>query len=227
MNGRGNDLFPAATLAEARAEQERLRGRVRLVPLPLSSIRLVGAADVTFLGERGVVAAALVVTDMATGAVVEEAAAVRRMAFPYVPGYLSFREGPVIVAAWEKLSRKPNALLFDGQGIAHPRRLGIASHVGVLLDVPSVGCAKKRLVGESAEPGPRRGDWTPLVHDGEAVGAVLRTRPKVKPVFVSPGHRADLPSSIALVLRLCVRYRLPDPARRAHQLTQEIRKGRP
>jgi deoxyribonuclease V len=226
MKGRGTDLFPAATLSEARAEQERLRGRVRLVPLPLSAIRLMGAADVTFLGERGV-AAALVVTDMATGAVVEEATAVRRVSFPYVPGYLSFREGPVIVAAWEKLFGKPDALLIDGQGIAHPRRLGIASHIGVLLDVPSVGCAKKRLVGESAEPGPRKGDWTPLVHDGETVGAVLRTRPRVKPVFVSPGHRADLPSSIALVLRLCFRYRLPDPARRAHQLTQEIRRGRP
>jgi deoxyribonuclease V len=214
-------------LAAARAEQERLRSRVRLVPLPLPAIRFVGAADVTFLGEREMVAAALVVTNIATGDVVEEATAVQRIAFPYIPGYLSFREGPAIVAAWEKLSRKPDVLLFDGQGIAHPRRLGIASHIGVLLDVPSVGCAKKRLVGEPVEPGPRKGDWVPLVHDGDTVGAVLRTRLKVKPVFVSPGHRADLPSSIALVLRLCFRYRLLDPARRAHRITQEIRRGRP
>lgn len=196
---------------------------MRLVPLPLDRIRLVGAADVTFLGEKDIVAAAVVVTDFATGRVVEERTAVRRTAFPYVPGYLTFREGPAVVAAWKKLSRKPDVVLFDGHGIAHPRRLGIASHIGVLLDVRSVGVAKKRLVGEYAEPGLRRGEWSPLLHEGETVGAALRTRDKVKPVFVSPGHRADLPSAVSLVLRLCTRYRLPDPARRAHQLTREIR----
>lgn len=217
--------FPK-TVTAARALQERLKGRVLLVPLAAEGLRLVGAADVTYVGEKGTVAAAIVVVDAATGTVVEEQTATLRNAFSYVPGYLTFREGPAVLAAWKKLRRKPDAMLFDGHGIAHPRRFGIASHIGVVLSVPSVGCAKKRLVGEHGEPGPNRGDWVPLTDEGEIVGAVLRTRPGVKPVFVSPGHRADLPSAIALVLRFCSRYRLPDPARRAHQLTREIRRDR-
>ncbi|HSL92925.1 MAG TPA: deoxyribonuclease V [Candidatus Limnocylindrales bacterium] len=214
----------ATTVQEARKVQERLCKAVRQVPLPADRIRLVGAADVTYIGEKDIVAAAVVVTDVATGRVVEERTAIRRTAFPYVPGFLTFREGPAVVAAWKKLSRKPDVVLFDGHGIAHPRRLGIASHIGVLLDRPSVGVAKKRLVGEYSGPGPRRGDWSPLTHEGEIVGAVVRTRDAVKPVFVSVGHRVDLPSAISLVLRLCSRYRLPDPARRAHQVTREIRR---
>lgn len=215
--------FPK-TVAAARALQERLKGRVRLVPLAAEGIRLVGAADVTYVGEKERVAAAIVVVDAATGTVVEERTATLRSAFPYVPGYLTFREGPAVLAAWRKLRRRPDAMLFDGHGIAHPRRFGIASHIGVVLSVPSVGCAKKRLVGEHGDPGPLRGDWVPLTFEGETVGAVVRTRPGVKPVFVSPGHRADLASAVALVLRFCSRYRLPDPARRAHQLTREIRR---
>lgn len=215
--------FPK-TVAAARALQERLKGRVRLVPLAAEGIRLVGAADVTYVGEKERVAAAIVVVDAATGTVVEERTATLRIAFPYVPGYLTFREGPAVLAAWRKLRRRPDAMLFDGHGIAHPRRFGIASHIGVVLSVPSVGCAKKRLVGEHGDPGPLRGDWVPLTFEGETVGAVVRTRPGVKPVFVSPGHRADLASAVALVLRFCSRYRLPDPARRAHQLTREIRR---
>ncbi len=214
--------FPK-TVAAARALQERLRGRVRLAPLAVERLRLVAAADVTYVGEKGTVAAAIVVVDVATGAVVEEQTATLLGAFPYVPGYLTFREGPAVVAAWRKLRRRPDAMLFDGHGLAHPRRFGIASHIGLILSVPSVGCAKKRLVGEHGEPGPGRGDWVPLTIEGDTVGAVLRTRAGVKPVFVSPGHRADIDSAIALVLRLCSRYRLPDPARRAHQLTREIR----
>jgi deoxyribonuclease V len=214
----------AATVREAREVQERLRKAVRHAPLPLDRIRLVGAADVTYVGEKETVAAAVVVADLATGRVVEERTAIGRTAFPYVPGYLTFREGPAVMAAWKKLSRKPDVVLFDGHGIAHPRRLGIASHIGVLLNVRSVGVAKRRLVGEHAEPGPLRGDWSLLTDGEETLGAVLRTREAVKPVFVSVGHRADLPSAIALVLRLCTRYRLPDPARRAHRLTRELRR---
>jgi deoxyribonuclease V len=220
---RNDSPFPV-TVAEARLLQERLRGSVRIRPLDLSRLRRVAAADVTFLSEKENVAAAVVVVDYPSGAVVEEQTAVVRTGFPYVPGYLSFREGPAIVAAWGKLRSLPDAVLFDGQGIAHPRRFGIASHIGVLLDVPSVGCAKSRLVGEHGEPGGGKGEWAPLRHEGEPVGAVLRTRKGVKPVYVSVGHRVDLPTSIALVLSLCTRYRLPDPARRAHQLTRELRR---
>ena len=223
----GKSLPPhVSTVAQARAVQERLRSLVRCAPLRLDRIRLVGAADVTFLGEKDVVAAAVVVFDGLSQAVVEERTAVRRVRFPYVPGYLTFREGPAVLAAWETLSRRPDVMLFDGHGAAHPRRFGIASHMGVLLSVPSVGCAKKRLVGEHEAPGPRKGDTTPLFLEGETVGAVVRTRAGVRPVFVSPGHLADVESSVRLVLSLCSRYRIPDPARRAHQLTQEIRKAR-
>ena len=214
--------FPV-TVADARRIQERLRGEVRIRPLDLSRLRRVAAADVTFLSSMEDVAAAVVVVAYPSGEVVEERTAVVRTDFPYVPGYLSFREGPAIVAAWGKLRSLPDAVLFDGQGIAHPRRFGIASHIGVLLDVPSVGCAKSRLVGEHGEPGGEKGDWAHLRHEGEPVGAVLRTRKGVKPVYVSIGHQVDLPTSIALVLSLCTRFRLPDPARRAHQLTRELR----
>ncbi len=215
-----------SSLAQARTVQERLRSLVRYAPLPLGRARLVGAADVTFLGKKDVVAAAIVVFDLSSKAVIEERTAVRRVRFPYIPGYLTFREGPAVLAAWKKLSRRPDVMLFDGHGSAHPRRFGIASHMGVLLRVPSVGCAKKRLVGEHGSPGPRKGDAVPLLFEGETVGAVVRTRDGVRPVFVSPGHLADTESSVSLVLSLCSRYRIPDPARRAHQLTQEIRKAR-
>jgi deoxyribonuclease V len=214
--------FPR-TVQKAREVQERLREKVRLVPLRLDRVRRVAATDVTYIGEKEIVAAAISVVDFVTGEIVEERTAIRRTAFPYVPGYLAFREGPAVVAAWRKLSRTPDAVLFDGHGIAHPRRFGIASHIGVVLGVPSVGVAKSRLVGEYAEPGKKRGDWSPLAFEGEVVGAALRTREAVKPVFVSAGHLADLPSAVSLVLRLCSRYRLPDPSRRAHQLTREIR----
>jgi deoxyribonuclease V len=215
-----------SSVPEAREVQERLRSLVRHVPLRLDRVQLVGATDVTFLGRKDVVAAAIVVYDIESGSIVEERSAVRRVRFPYVPGYLTFREGPAVVSAWGKLARRPDVMLFDGHGAAHPRRLGIASHMGVLLSVPSVGCAKKRLVGEYETPGPCKGDTTPLTLEGETVGAAVRTRAGVKPVFVSPGHLADRKSSISLVLALCSRYRIPDPARRAHQLTQEIRKAR-
>ncbi len=222
MPERRNPSFPLS-VAEARLLQERLRSEVRIAPLDLSRLRSVAAADVTFLEEKETVAAAVVVVSYPSGEVLEERTAVVRTGFPYVPGYLSFREGPAILAAWGKLRRPPDAVLFDGQGIAHPRRFGIASHLGVLLDVPSVGCAKSRLVGEHEEPGMEKGDSAPLRHEGEVVGAALRTRRRVKPVYVSVGHRADLQTAIALVLSLCTRYRLPDPARRAHQLTRELR----
>ncbi len=224
---RGNrQVLRVSSAPEAREIQERLRSLVRHVPIRLDRVRMAGAADVTFLGAKDVVAACIVVIDLLSKTILEERTAVRRVRFPYIPGLLAFREGPAIAAAWEKLSRRPDVMLFDGHGAAHPRRLGIASHMGVLLNVPSVGCAKKRLVGEHGTPGPGKGDATPLTLEGETVGAVVRTREGVRPVFVSPGHLADLPSSVSLVLSLCSRYRIPDPARRAHQLTQEIRKAK-
>jgi deoxyribonuclease V len=142
-----------------------------------------------------------------------------------VPGYLSFREGPLLLRAFGRLRRMPDLVLFDGQGIAHPRGLGLASHMGVLLDLPSVGCAKSRLVGEHGEPGRRRGDWTPLYLDGRRVGAVLRTRDGVKPLWISPGHRVGLRQAVKLALACC-RTRVPEPIRLAEQVVNRLRDRR-
>jgi deoxyribonuclease V len=140
------------------------------------------------------------------------------VSFPYVPGLLAFREGPVVLAALEQLGDRPDVLMFDAQGLAHPRRMGLATHLGVLLDMPAVGCAKSRLCGTYVEPGERKGSWEPLVDGGEVIGAVVRTRDRVRPVFVSVGHRVDLESSVSLVLGCANRYRLPEPTRWAHRV---------
>ncbi len=142
-------------------------------------------------------------------------------AYPYVPGLLTFREGPVILAAWERLTSKPDLLVFDGQGIAHPRRMGLAAHVGLWLDRPSVGVAKSRLYGTYEPPGPNRGDSTCLRDERNPeriIGSVLRTRSGVKPVFVSPGHRIDVEHASEFALACCTRYRLPETTRWAHRV---------
>jgi deoxyribonuclease V len=156
---------------------------------------------------------------------IETATAVGAAVFPYVPGYLSFREGPVLDVAFGRLSERPDLVFFDGQGTAHPRRCGLASHLGVLWDVPAVGCAKSRLVGEADEPGPSRGDWTPLIDGEEIVGSVLRTRRGVKPMWISPGHRIDSEGARRVVLEGCTRYRMPEPTRRAHLEVNALRRA--
>jgi deoxyribonuclease V len=151
------------------------------------------------------------------------------LTFPYVPGLLSFREIPPILAALEGLSAAPDLIFCDGQGYAHPRRFGLASHLGVLLDVPTIGCAKSRLIGDHAEPGPRRGSWTPLTDAGERIGAVLRTRAGSRPIYVSVGHRVSLERAIALTLEACDpsgRSRVPRPTQRADRLVARIKRER-
>jgi len=156
--------------------------------------------------------------------VVETAVSRVRVTFPYVPGLLSFRELPALLPALEKLRVEPDLILVDGQGVAHPRGFGLASHLGVLTGVPTIGCAKSRLLGEAEEPGQRVGDWKPLVFEGRTVGAVLRTRSGVKPLYVSVGHGVDLPSAVKLVLACLRGVRLPEPQRRAHLLTEELKR---
>jgi deoxyribonuclease V len=156
--------------------------------------------------------------------VLEVRRAARPAAWPYVPGCLSFREAPAVLEAFRQVRTEPDVVLVDGQGRAHPRRLGLASHVGLCLGVPTIGCAKSRLVGTAAgEPGLRRGGRVPLMDGGERIGTVLRTRSGVKPVFVSVGHRIDLVSAERWVLAAATRYRLPEPIRAAHRLTTEYK----
>jgi len=201
--------------ATARRLQERLARRVRLKPLP-RGIELVAGADMAFSRTREKFFACVVVMSLPDLEEVETRHAVAASSFPYIPGLLSFREGPVVLEAFRQLEHTPDAVIFDGQGIAHPRRFGLASHMGLWLGIPTVGCAKSRLVGEHDAPGLSKGDRVPLLDGGERIGVALRTRTGVKPVFVSPGAGADFDGSCRLVLNCCNRYRLPEPTRQAH-----------
>jgi deoxyribonuclease V len=203
---------------DALAIQRRLRARLRLAPLR-RAVRLVAGADVAYSALTHRMYASVVVCEMPSLAVVDVAQATRRARFPYLPGLFSFRELPPLLAAFARLRSAPDVFMFDGQGLAHPRRFGLACHAGVLLGRPSLGCAKTRLVGTHGAVSEERGTWADLVHDGEVVGAVLRTRARVRPVFVSPGQHMDVASAIQLVLATTARYRLPEPLRLAHQQT--------
>ncbi len=195
--------------------QRRLAARVRVTPLR-GAPRLVAGLDAAFTSERCIAAAVL--WDLRSRRVVEQRVAVRPLHFPYVPGLLSFREAPALLAALRKLRGEPEVLLCDGHGLAHPRRFGIACHIGVLTGLPTVGCAKSRLVGEHADPAQRRGARAPLEDRGEVIGAVLRTRPGLRPLFVSVGHRVDLPSALRLVLACAREHRLAEPVHLADRL---------
>lgn len=212
------------TPKQAAALQRELAVKVSFVA-PRRDLRLVAGIDAAFSTDGRQCIAGVVLWDTVGSAVREEVVARRPLRFPYVPGLLSFREAPAVVAALRKLRATPDALMYDGHGIAHPRRFGIASHIGLLAGVPTVGCAKSVLVGEYRMPGVRRGASTPLVHRGERIGSVLRTCDGVRPVFVSVGHRMDLPSSESLVLACVTRYRLPEPTRLADQLVARAKRG--
>ncbi|MCX4553626.1 endonuclease V [Streptomyces sp. NBC_01500] len=204
----------------ARAVQDELRTRVvRDEPGPPPGTGLVTGVDVAYDDERNVVAAAAVVLDAATLAVVEEATAVGPVAFPYVPGLLAFREIPTVLAALDSLTSDPGLVVCDGYGLAHPRRFGLASHLGVLTGLPVIGVAKNPFTFSYEQPGARRGEFTPLLaDDGEEVGRALRTREGVKPVFVSVGHRVGIENACAHTLRLSPDFRLPESTRRADAL---------
>ncbi|HOF18238.1 MAG TPA: deoxyribonuclease V [Phycisphaerae bacterium] len=212
--------------AQAVALQTRLAGAVRVEPLRQEVYTLAGT-DCAFLdGGRRIIAAA-VLCEARTLRVIATAEAVRPCEFPYVPGLLSFREAPAVLEAVEKLPSRPDLLLCDGQGIAHPRGLGLASHVGLWLDLPTIGVAKSRLCGEHREPGRQRGARTQLRLAGEVVGAVVRTRTDVKPLFVSVGHRVTLDEAVRWVLRSARGVRLPEPNRCAHRYaTQRAHAGK-
>jgi len=214
------------TPRQAIALQKSLASRVidRPTGLPMN---LVAGADVAFTRDGTECIAGVVVWSIPDRTVVERAVAVRPMRFPYVPGLLSFREAPALLAAIRKLRTIPDAFMFDGQGFAHPRRFGLACHVGVLMDRPSVGSAKSLLIGQHAEPGSRRGARRPLTDNGEPIGAVLRTRDGVRPVYVSVGHRVDLEQAVDIVLRCGGGYRLPEPTRLADQLVAAAKRGEP
>ncbi|MBV8268736.1 MAG: endonuclease V [Planctomycetaceae bacterium] len=216
--------------SQARALQEALAAEV-VVSTPLGPWETVAAADVSFNKYSEWLYAAVVVLRARTLELIERVGVAGAARFPYVPGLLSFREAPPVLEAFRRLQTVPDVVMCDGQGIAHPRRIGLASHLGLWLERPTIGSAKSWLWGTYDEPGPNRGDRSPLVGRGEVVGSVVRTRSRVKPVFVSPGHLCDIEGAVAVVLATSVKYRVPVPIQMAHNFVNEIRRaaveGRP
>ena len=220
MRADGTQAWPTG-IAEARAIQEALREKV-ITQDRFGRISTVAGVDVGFERHGKVMRAAVVVLDFPGLVPVAQAVARQLTRFPYVPGYLSFREAPAVVAALKKLRTQPDLLLCDGQGLAHPRRFGLACHLGLLLDIPSIGVAKSRLIGTHDDVPEKKGGWTALKDDDEVIGAVLRTRTGVRPVYVSVGHRICLATAIDYVLRCTTRYRLPETTRYAHRLASAV-----
>jgi deoxyribonuclease V len=210
----------AAALQAALAPRIVLRGGPR-------SPKLVAGGDLAYDRASDRLFAVVLVLDGSTLAIVEEARAEGRSRFPYVPGLLSFREAPLLLAAVQRLrSPSPDLFLLDGQGTAHPRGFGLASHVGLILGIPTIGCAKSLLVGEHEEPGPGAGEHAPLVYRGRVVGSALRTREGVRPIYVSPGHRVGHAAARRLVLSCCRGFRIPEPTRLAHIRVEKYRRER-
>jgi deoxyribonuclease V len=216
-----NTTLPADwpdTLEEARAYQLAWARRVSAAGEP-ASLRRIGGVDVHF-GRDGLAWAAVALVEATGLELVASTLATAPARFPYVPGYLSFREVPAVLRALSLLEAPPDLLMVDGQGIAHPRRLGIAAHLGVITDLPTIGVAKSRLFGRFEPPATARGSWSPLTARGETIGAVVRSRDGVQPLFVSVGHRIGLEPAIELTLRTVTRYRLPEPTRLADKLSR-------
>jgi len=207
---------------EAMAIQVRLRSRLRLDGV--GPYATVGGVDVSYDSGSDLMFAGVVVMSADGRQVLETAIAAVPVRFPYIPGLLSFRESPAVIKAWAKLRTPPDCLICDGHGLAHPRRFGIACHLGLLLDLPSIGCAKSLLIGTHRAPAKRRGSVEPLLDRGDRVGAVLRTRAGVAPVYISQGGRIGLDAAVRTVLAACSGYRLPEPTRRAHLLVNEARR---
>lgn len=213
----------SVTPTEAVALQRELAGKVD-TQVPLGEYQLVAGADISYSQFSNTLYAAVLVLRADDLTVVESQSVVKESVFPYVPGLLSFREAPAVLEALKLLKHEPDVIVFDGQGIAHPRRLGLASHIGLFLDRPTIGCAKSLLTGKFKNLGENAGDVAPLVDREETVGMAVRTKRRVRPVYVSAGHRIDLASAIGVVLKSCRGYRLPEPTRQAHLRVNEVRR---
>ncbi|MBF0538075.1 MAG: endonuclease V [Nitrospirae bacterium] len=205
----------------ARQTQVALAQQVVIAPLGVWP-SLVAGVDAAFSGNKVIGSTCLF--NCADLNKVDEASVVQEVEFPYVPGYLSFREAPVIISAIKLLKTPPGLIIVDGQGIAHPRRIGLASHIGVLLGIPTIGCAKSRLIGTHEQPGPHRGHCQNLYDKEQQIGVVLRSRDNVRPLYISPGHLIDISDSVGVIMHTTTRYRLPEPIRCAHNLSAQNKK---
>ena len=209
-------------IVEARAIQHELQEKIRLQKLP-APVRLVAGADVSYSKKLDMCFAAVTLFKFPEMEIVEQTNSTGAVNFPYVPGYLTFREAPILLEVFKKLENVPDLILFDGQGIAHPRQMGLAVHLGIILNLPSIGCAKKVLVGDFEEPVNFQGSWTALIYKNKEIGAAVKTRESVKPVFVSPGFKITIDEAIEWVLRTTTGYRIPEPIRRSHIAVNQLR----
>lgn len=203
------------TPEQARQTQRELAARVSRTN-EIGAVRLVAGVDISAPDDRGLARSAAVILRYPGLTLIESRVIEKEVTFPYVPGLLSFRESPLILAACEELDNDPDLILVDGQGIAHPRRMGLASHLGLVLDKPTIGCAKSRLCGRHGMVGAEQGSYAEILDNGEVIGAALRTKLGVSPIYVSIGHKVNLEAAIDLVLRCCMDKRLPEPTRLAH-----------
>ena len=208
---------------EAIEIQNQLSSRIGITPLK-KDVKKIAGVDASYSKRDQTMWAAVVVMDMQSLQTIEKGWYKEVVRYPYIPGLLSFREIPTILKALKDLKDEPDLILCDGQGIAHPRRMGIAAHLGLILDIPTIGCAKNLLIGNSKAPPDRKGSFTYIRYKKEIVGASLRTREGVKPVYISPGYGIDLEGSISIIMRCITKYRLPEPIREAHRLSNSLRK---
>lgn len=216
--------YDTLTVTAATEIQNRLRDEVILQPQHFP-VNIIAGADISFNKFSTTVYAGIILLSFPDLLPLGYSLVKKEILFPYVPGYLAFREVPALMDAWDQLPVRPDLLVVDGHGIAHPRRMGIAAHFGVMAKTPTVGCAKKVLCGKYEEPDPVKGSNTPLVFRDEVVGAALRTKNAVKPVFVSPGHLMDVPDTVNIISRCVGRYRIPEPTRLAHNIVNRFRLG--
>ncbi len=208
--------------SEAIALQRQLCEKVQMIELK-SRPKTIAGIDCAFSRDKKRIIACVVLLKLPGFELIETQNALQKLTFPYIPGLLSFREAPVCIAAVEKLKNEPGAFIIDGQGIAHPRRLGLAAHLGLFFDKPTIGCAKSRLVGSFKDPTFEKGVYSPLKDGNEIIGAVVRTRTNVKPVFVSVGNKCVLEDAIKITLDCTTKYRIPEPTRLAHQLVSRLK----
>lgn len=211
------------TYKKALAIQESLREKIIIKDNGLLKVKIIAGADISYVKNSDLFFAAVILCDYRDMKIIEEVYSASKTVFPYIPGLLTFREGPPLLAAFAKLKQIPDLVIFDGQGIAHPRGIGLASHMGLFLNIASIGCAKTRLVGSHAEVGEKAGSHVPLIHENRVVGAVVRTKDRVNPVFISPGQGISLQKAVDISLSCCRGYRLPEPVRRAHIAVNRFR----
>lgn len=221
---KSSDIFDSSlwtdNISKAKDIQADLKKKIKIIPLDKKPSFIAGV-DAAFWQDKVIAAATFYSYPEISH--IEDTYVIEEITFPYIPGFLSFREGHSILGALCKSTIKPDIILFDGQGIAHPKGIGIASHIGVLLNIPSIGCAKSRLVGDYKEPDMKKGSYTNLFYRRSNVGVVLRTRTDVKPVFVSPGHMIDIDSSIKIIMNCVLKFRIPEPLRRADSLSKKLK----